>query len=317
LYGDVLGYPQDVNKVMYGFSSPGTTLRTLNAADMAGIQYIYPSAVNKIVFTSTTQSLTAGSVSSVITIQTQDVSNNPADVTADTTVYLASTSTAGRFDTSASGSFNGTITSVIIPSGSNSASFYYRDTAMGTPTITAFSAGLAEGTQQETVVPGAPARLVFTTQPSVNNIAGVSFSSQPAVTVEDAWNNTATTSNAPVTLEITPGSGTSGAILSGAVTVNAVNGVATFSGLSINLGGKNYTLKATSSPLIPATSNAFGLIARGDANEDGVINMGDATRVMRIVLGLDPLTTGADANGDGIVNMGDVTKIMRIILGLS
>ena len=55
---------------------------------------------------------------------------------------------------------------------------------------------------------------------------------------------------------------------------------------------------------------------RGDANGDGVVNMGDAVKVMRIILGLDPVTPGADANGDGLVNMGDVTKIQRIILGL-
>jgi hypothetical protein len=53
----------------------------------------------------------------------------------------------------------------------------------------------------------------------------------------------------------------------------------------------------------------------GDANRDGVINMGDATKVMRIILGLDPSVPEADANGDGLVNMGDVTKIMRIIIG--
>ena len=55
----------------------------------------------------------------------------------------------------------------------------------------------------------------------------------------------------------------------------------------------------------------------GDANGDGLVNMGDATKVMRIILGLDSLTVGADVNGDGVVNMGDVTKIEMIILGLN
>jgi len=44
--------------------------------------------------------------------------------------------------------------------------------------------------------------------------------------------------------------------------------------------------------------------------------LGDVTKVERIILGLDPLTVGADADGGGVVNMGDVTKIERIILGL-
>jgi hypothetical protein len=54
----------------------------------------------------------------------------------------------------------------------------------------------------------------------------------------------------------------------------------------------------------------------GDANGDGVINIGDVTKVQRIILGLDPPTIGADANLDGVIDMGDVTKIMLIILGL-
>jgi hypothetical protein len=54
----------------------------------------------------------------------------------------------------------------------------------------------------------------------------------------------------------------------------------------------------------------------GDANGDGIVNIGDVTEVQRIILGLDPPTLGADANLDGVINMGDVTKIMLIILGL-
>jgi hypothetical protein len=46
------------------------------------------------------------------------------------------------------------------------------------------------------------------------------------------------------------------------------------------------------------------------------VNMGDTTKVERIILGQDSLTPGADANEDGVMNMGDVTKIERIILGI-
>jgi len=55
---------------------------------------------------------------------------------------------------------------------------------------------------------------------------------------------------------------------------------------------------------------------RGDANEDGIMNMADVTKVERIILTLDVETPCADANQDGIINMADVTKIERIILGL-
>jgi hypothetical protein len=54
----------------------------------------------------------------------------------------------------------------------------------------------------------------------------------------------------------------------------------------------------------------------GDANEDGVVDTGDITKVKRIIMGLDAPTPCADANQDGIIDTGDITKIKRIIFGL-
>jgi len=45
--------------------------------------------------------------------------------------------------------------------------------------------------------------------------------------------------------------------------------------------------------------------------------MGDATYVMRVVLGLANETPGCDANLNGSISIGDVTLIERIILGLN
>ena len=54
----------------------------------------------------------------------------------------------------------------------------------------------------------------------------------------------------------------------------------------------------------------------GDANGDGVVDVGDVIKVKRIILALDPPTPCADGNGDGVIDVGDVIKIKRIILGL-
>jgi hypothetical protein len=54
----------------------------------------------------------------------------------------------------------------------------------------------------------------------------------------------------------------------------------------------------------------------GDANADGLINMGDVIAVERTILGLKSPYIGADANIDSKINMGDVIKIEKIILGL-
>jgi hypothetical protein len=56
-------------------------------------------------------------------------------------------------------------------------------------------------------------------------------------------------------------------------------------------------------------------IQRGDANGNGVIDMGDVVKVNRIMQKLDPPTDSADANGDGVVDKYDITKIERIIMG--
>jgi hypothetical protein len=122
-------------------------------------------------------------------------------------------------------------------------------------TLTAGSAGLTTATSGSfNVTAGAPASLAFTTQPPATRVAGATFST--SVTILDQYGNR-TSSTAAVTVAINnnPGGGT----LSGTTTVNAVNGIATFPGLSINKVGVGYTLDATSGALASATSNAFNI----------------------------------------------------------
>ena len=108
-----------------------------------------------------------------------------------------------------------------------------------------------------TITFGAPAQLAFLTQPTNT---GLTQTITPAVTVavEDANGNLVGNSTQPVTLAIgtNPASGT----LSGTTTVTAVNGVSTFSNLSINNLGTGYTLVATAGGLTSATSTAFNII---------------------------------------------------------
>jgi large repetitive protein len=110
-----------------------------------------------------------------------------------------------------------------------------------------------------TCAPGAgPAsQLAFGNQPPASTAANVAFATPPTVRILDASGNL-TSSTATVTLALgaNPGSG----VLSGTTQVQAVNGVATFNGLSINKVGTGYTLTATSSPsYTAATSNTFNI----------------------------------------------------------
>ncbi|MBN2240629.1 MAG: right-handed parallel beta-helix repeat-containing protein [Dehalococcoidales bacterium] len=54
----------------------------------------------------------------------------------------------------------------------------------------------------------------------------------------------------------------------------------------------------------------------GDANGDGTIDAFDITKIVRIILELDPPTPGADADGNEIINVLDISKTARIILGI-
>jgi len=110
----------------------------------------------KLVFTTPPRTMIVGSPSAIMTIQAQDASNdNPVNVAVDTTTNLTSSSAQGKFSLNASPW--SAITSMTIPSGSNSASFYYRDTAVGKPTITAAESpdyNWTDATQQQTVISG-------------------------------------------------------------------------------------------------------------------------------------------------------------------
>ncbi|MBK8070287.1 MAG: S8 family serine peptidase [Rhodanobacteraceae bacterium] len=104
---------------------------------------------------------------------------------------------------------------------------------------------------------GPPAQLAIGTQPG-NTAAGAAITPAITVNILDAA-GVQTTSNADVTLAIgtNPGSGT----LAGTTTVAAVNGVATFSNLSIDKAGTGYTLAASSVGLTGDTSDPFNITA--------------------------------------------------------
>ena len=127
-------------------------------------------------------------------------------------------------------------------------------------TLTATATGLTSGVSSAfNITVGAAAQLVFTTQPGGGS-GGTAWTTQPAVTVEDAGGNTVTTSSASITLAITSGTGASGATL--ACTTNplaATAGLATFAGCKIDKAGTGYTLAATATGLTTATSSAFSI----------------------------------------------------------
>jgi subtilase family serine protease len=101
---------------------------------------------------------------------------------------------------------------------------------------------------------GTAKQLSFTTQPPTTLQSGAPFG--VTVTVQDAAGNTVTGSSATVALALSGTNG--GASLSGTATRSASSGVATFTGLSVDLIG-SYTLQASSSGLTNGTSGSFSI----------------------------------------------------------
>ncbi len=123
----------------------------------------------------------------------------------------------------------------------------------GTNTVTATVAGLTGSpvTFNATATAQPATQLAIVTQPG-GAVSGVPFTSQPVIAVRDASNAAVTSSTAAVIVEIISGSGA----LLGTQTVNAVNGVATFSDLQLN-GVGDHQLRFSSGVLTSATSSTL------------------------------------------------------------
>jgi hypothetical protein len=103
-----------------------------------------------------------------------------------------------------------------------------------------------------------PAKLGFTSQPQ--NAQVNAPIPDFTVAVQDGSGNTVSSASNPITVALT--TNITGATLSGNTTVDAVNGVATFSGLSIDKPG-TYTFTASSPNLVSAVSQPFTIGATG------------------------------------------------------
>ena len=103
-------------------------------------------------------------------------------------------------------------------------------------------------------MPSSATKVVFFGQGPTNATAGMSINPAVTVNVEDAFDNIITTDDSTVTLTLSTGVFEGGL---NTATATAVNGVATFPNLKIDVAG-NYTLTATDGTLSASgASNGF------------------------------------------------------------
>jgi hypothetical protein len=213
----------------------------------SGTFTVNAATANKLVFTTQPGNGTGGSALSTqpqVTLEDQ-YGNTVTGTAQNVTVAIQNNAGPG-------GTLSGT-TTVAVNTGTGVATFSglsinkigtgYTLTATGSTVDTTAGTIVSSGFN---VTVGAASQLVFTTQPSASTVAGVAFAQQPVVTIEDAGGNTVTSgadSTVSVGLTLTTGTGA----LGGTALINAVNGVADFTGkgLSINYVGTDKVLTAT------------------------------------------------------------------------
>jgi hypothetical protein len=115
---------------------------------------VTPAEISQLVITSTAGAFEPEEVSAPIVVESQDRFGNPSPSPERVQLDLATSSSQGRFDTTASGAFNGSITSVRLEIGTRAVTFFYIDGRLGTPTISITEnpdRGWAAATQQRKI----------------------------------------------------------------------------------------------------------------------------------------------------------------------
>src|SRR2546422_957992 len=229
----------------------------------------------RLAFTVQPSNATAGvAISPPVTVTIQDASGNPmTNATDRVTVALRTTASGGTLSGTTAVHAGNVVAPVRTTATQLRSPGYTRTPSSGTWTG-ATSAAFA-------IAPAAAAKVAFAVQPSTTDVAQP-ITPAVQVAIQDAFGNTVTgaTNAVTLTLATNPGSGT----LVGTKTVNAVGGIATFSGLSIDKAGTGYTLAATSVILAAATSAAFDItlpltfaaVSAGDYHTCGVTTAGTA-----------------------------------------
>jgi hypothetical protein len=242
-----------VDKVGTYTFTPSTSVSGVVTLPASGSFAVSPGAASAAQSTASVPAGTAGSPTTV-TITVRDANGNVRTATND----------AGLLAVNVTGA--NTATPAVASAGSGTYTATYTPTAAGTDNfaITLSSAGIGGGPYSSVVSPGAASKLAFTQQPS-SVISGETMSPPVTVTVEDANGNVVTTASGTVSLTQAP---PRGATLTGGGPATVTNGVATFSGLSLNKSGSYTFTPSTTVPGVTTLPSSAGFtVSSGVASQ--------------------------------------------------
>jgi len=170
-------------------------------------------------------------------------------------------------------------------------------TTVGNNTVTAAHA-VGSQTFSATGMAGSASRLVVTRAP-VAAASGAALTTQPVAQVSDAFGNVITSDSATV---VTAGLASgAGGQLGGPLTAATVNGVATFSGLTLaGVVGTAYTLRFTAPGLTAADAVGLTVTGAGPATQIAVAAGQAQTATVGTAVGVLPAVVVRDAMGNGV-----------------
>jgi len=202
--------------------------------------------------TSQAQSIPAGTCSAFVNTQAYDKYGNSAVFTNGASLGLSTQGAPLTFYSDST--CTQSISSLTILPGQGSGILYFSGTLMGNSTLTVSGQGLLPANQAEGILFGKAFQLSFIAQPS-NVIAGNIITPAVQVAVEDAYGNLVGNSNIQVSLSLYNTS----IQLQGSTTMNAQNGIATFSNIFVNVAANGLKLMAVSAGLTGCLSNSFNV----------------------------------------------------------
>ncbi len=226
----------------YSFSAGGGGLASVASQSFA----TEPASASQLFFTIQPSDATANATMATVEVSVLDEFGNVVTGSTDAITLAMGTNPTG-------GTLSGTTTQNAVNGVANFSDLSIDQVGDGY-TLTASATALTAATSSTFDVLGG--RLAFRTQPS-NATAGAAITPSVQVEILDSDGNLVTGSTDAITLAI--GANPAGGTLSGAPTQNAVNGVATFANLSIDMAGAGYTLSASGTDLTGAASNPFNI----------------------------------------------------------
>lgn len=180
------------------------TFGTRTWSTFSDVHSFTTSSPQSIAFLTPEHSVTAGQPSPRIDVQLRDSNGQPVRSSANTRVYLTSSSGTGFF--ASSSSMTVPITYIDIPAGSSTASLYYQDSTVGNPMLTASDStppngnvGLRDDQQIISITASVISSFVFSQIDTTT--AGVD--TPVSIAAIDAYGNTVTSFNGEVTLTST------------------------------------------------------------------------------------------------------------------